>query len=958
MATNPEPTKPTSTPSSPLAGAGLAIALYIAVIDAAVETFLSGSPVRWWVAGVVAAYLALSVGLWRYRRPLWQRMGWSARVSASFFLLLGLLAFTVWLPGGLTDGIRVVGQSTSRLLTLFTTVVIVLAGVSLMRLSWLPRWAKVVAGLLAAYGFAAFVKGIVTGAEFAALLKGDSLWARLPSQLQGAFLGALVVVPAGLLLHAVRMLKAAPGVSRAWDLRQGIAMAMSVLMAASGVTSSGLAAPGDVPALKKQLRAYINPKDLPARIDDLAKMDTAIRPPNSDVGARATAFGPNVDATFAFVRDQVRYEAYEGVLRGPRGTLMAKAGNAFDKALLLSELLTRNGITTRFVRGKLSNEQAQILFKQMFLPTEKVETAVSQGKVPPWLDAQANMFVKVVFANWALNTERVSRALSERKIQLPNRLPISDNALLDEIANHVWLDYKKGDQWIALDPTFAQAKPGQSFTGAESNSAELPESGFHRVTISLKAEQGGQPRDLLRYDSTAADLDGAQTTLAFNLSANPLGWSAKPVLLVDGKENLGSAVSGGTTGAIQGLASSLFARPGQPPVRSDNSVTAIWLDFDFHYPSGRMESVRRQIFGDNLVPTTGGRAQPPASSSSEIDAKLRNSLGQVFAFSFASGRLDPGFMFEKMKPSLVQLPPLLRAQGSGQMSDEQKVRLQQLVPSMLYMLAAGFHLYSQTFLIAAQGQHAVGAVTIYSDSPRLAIVSIDPTADQTDSGSAALAIDLRRNLMRVTSQNLSAPEAIAANVSRGIADAVLEDAMLVGPTDDKGSSAHAISTLQVLDLAQGQHVPLMVLTEKGEVDKIDAAAQAKAWMADIDPQALLIAPQRAVAYGKSQRIGWWDINLKSGETLALMDSGLHQATEELISYEDALFWFFFGPVLMQCIGLFAGAIVADYVLWDLVDPLRQWGKGPTHPRHTGNQNGTWPPAPPSDYRNRRRNEPP
>src|ERR1700686_115640 len=106
MAARTEPTPSNSSPRRPLAIAILilAIALYVAVIDAAVETFRSGSPVRWGVVGVVGAYLALSVGLWRYRRPAWQRMGWSACASASFFLLLGLLAFTVWLPGGLTDG--------------------------------------------------------------------------------------------------------------------------------------------------------------------------------------------------------------------------------------------------------------------------------------------------------------------------------------------------------------------------------------------------------------------------------------------------------------------------------------------------------------------------------------------------------------------------------------------------------------------------------------------------------------------------------------------------------------------------------------------------------------------------------------------------------------------------------------------------------------------------------------
>jgi len=82
MATNPEPTKLTSTPSSLLAVAALAIALYIAVIDAAVGTFRSGSPVRWWVVGVVAVYLAASVALWRYCPSLWQRLGWSGRASS------------------------------------------------------------------------------------------------------------------------------------------------------------------------------------------------------------------------------------------------------------------------------------------------------------------------------------------------------------------------------------------------------------------------------------------------------------------------------------------------------------------------------------------------------------------------------------------------------------------------------------------------------------------------------------------------------------------------------------------------------------------------------------------------------------------------------------------------------------------------------------------------------------
>src|SRR5207237_4717487 len=139
-----------------------------------------GSPVRWWAAGVVAAYIALSSLLWKRKT-----FTWAATASAAFITLTALLAFTAWLPGGLTDGLRLLGQPTSRVLSLVTIAAIVVAAVSLLRVSWLPRWAKVAVGLLTLYALAAFGKGFFSGAEYPDLLHGESVWMRLPSWLQG-----------------------------------------------------------------------------------------------------------------------------------------------------------------------------------------------------------------------------------------------------------------------------------------------------------------------------------------------------------------------------------------------------------------------------------------------------------------------------------------------------------------------------------------------------------------------------------------------------------------------------------------------------------------------------------------------------------------------------------------------------------------------------------------------------
>src|SRR2546425_10764635 len=67
----------------------LAIVLYLILIDAAVETFLSELPARWFVGFTVIAYFAASVLLWR-------RFKWETKAVASLFVLLGLLTLAVW----------------------------------------------------------------------------------------------------------------------------------------------------------------------------------------------------------------------------------------------------------------------------------------------------------------------------------------------------------------------------------------------------------------------------------------------------------------------------------------------------------------------------------------------------------------------------------------------------------------------------------------------------------------------------------------------------------------------------------------------------------------------------------------------------------------------------------------------------------------------------------------------
>ena len=56
---------------------------------------------------------------------------------------------------------------------------------------------------------------------------------------------------------------------------------------------------------------------------------------------------------FYYMRNNVDYEPYLGVMTGPNWTLLQGAGNSFDQALLLSSLLREFGIQTRYAYGKI-----------------------------------------------------------------------------------------------------------------------------------------------------------------------------------------------------------------------------------------------------------------------------------------------------------------------------------------------------------------------------------------------------------------------------------------------------------------------------------------------------------------------------------------------------------------------------------------------------------------------------
>jgi hypothetical protein len=131
----------------------------------------------------------------------------------------------------------------------------------------------------------------------------------------------------------------------------------------------------DIPNAVYQAPQEINAADRQAalnRIDrfvaKLKELEAEIDRSNFDLPAVMDQQDFDQQKFIAFVRDEIRFEQYAGLLRGAEGTLVSGAGNSLDQAVLLATLLNDAGFEARIVRGRLENEQARQLLSGIGRP--------------------------------------------------------------------------------------------------------------------------------------------------------------------------------------------------------------------------------------------------------------------------------------------------------------------------------------------------------------------------------------------------------------------------------------------------------------------------------------------------------------------------------------------------------------------------------------------------------------
>ncbi len=589
-----------------------------------------------------------------------------------------------------------------------------------------------------------------------------------------------------------------------------------------------------------------------------------------DPAAYALALGNAPERIFEFVRDRIAYEVYRGVLRGPRGTLLALAGNGADRAILLAELLRRGGHRVRFAQGTLPEPIARELVTTMWAarPRPSLTGAQQSGQ-----RGSSNGFMDSVKRDYAI----IAAQLKNVKTSSP-QASLSVDALVSEARAHVWVQWDKNGQWIDLDPLFSDSVPGKTNAKADNTGDALRDVLFHRVTVRVRVEEFSEgarkDRQVLSFTTTAAELSGRDLMLLHQ----PENWRG-PVKDLSGALSSGIEETGRIRPVLLAINKAIIV--GEPfrvrdargigrvgtllggTSRKDVSrATAESIDFEFFAPDGSRQVVVREIFD---VVGKALRSRTQALSEEEIRGRLESSAGHDLELSaydlfFTTGRLHVSHL-----SSLPNEPRPARTQDVDIRTALRRISI--MATAVVDGLAGRF------------GKADRAVIVLYPDAPRVYIAEF-----RSDRRTRRVSLDLRSDHVRVVALGPVQDDVRLARILRGIISGSIEHAVLeylTAAARAKGVLGATISTTLITARAERERVANVLLPD--QFARLDPAVPPDS-IARIREQTVAgwvaLAPERPVDIDGTRRFAWWLVDPASGETIPVTDEGLHQAATD------------------------------------------------------------------------------
>jgi len=607
-----------------------------------------------------------------------------------------------------------------------------------------------------------------------------------------------------------------------------------------------------------------------------------------------------------FVRDEINFEQYPGLLRGAQGTLVSSAGNALDQALLLATMLNDAGFDARIVQGRLGIEQAQQLLSGI---GRRAGVAGHLARNPQVWDARraelhdisggpapqhyAPIEEAPFYAATQLSTNELIQAMHDAGINLAEA---DTDALVAEARDYSWVESRlgPGDDWQAHHPAFG-VPTELGVEPVETFGHQLPESLQHRLKIEVFIEQKlgdklNTHRDAGPWERPVANLHGVVLSYfnqpnTVDLQAIETGVGAAlnkaklfiPVLngqlgtafdlngsMIDiealGMDAFGAATLFQTVGDNAGDAANALSALGATGDNENEDLMALtghWIEYTLVRPGGE-ETTHRRVLMDRLGETNRTAGQILLRQMSETD--MRRMLTVQHRFMVATGTYSEAYTAKQVLRRLIDTAPAWRLTVNYLYGGDVKLsKIGELKPSPIPYLA----LYRSFDM----GPEKLGAQIVYRASPSLVILRDGLLPKERSFRSVDVVTNDRRVLVRGKNNELH------FDLEQAVAIGVWETAIETLAHDYFGPGSVENNTFAVFEAAKQQGIKAQVLGPKtktaGHIGLNDDGLGYL--MHDLETGHAVLIPEQ-IPSGLALT-GWWRVDQATGTTLGMMSDG-------------------------------------------------------------------------------------
>jgi hypothetical protein len=640
----------------------------------------------------------------------------------------------------------------------------------------------------------------------------------------------------------------------------------------------------------------------------------------SQFDAVAVADDRDYDAAqlIEFVEREIAFEAYPGLLRGPRGTLMSRAGNALDQSVLLASLLKDAGYDARIARGVLSPEQAAELVGQM---------TVRKNNASPFRDSDAirQIFIDVM-SSLGVSKWRPSSPSTPPEPGLPLRdtAEFSDSAhtfemlrerlsangayrfsstmdekIAEEARDYFWVEYKDSPStpWKAVHVAFKgsnEARGIDQLAASEYFADEIPADLQHRVRFRAYIDQklgdkvvehvlidayerpaanvAGVPVELSIFpmdlfaeqEFTHESLEAAINTSSVYVAALSDGSLVETAYFdVNGNKvdplGAGNPAAGvlGTVGDRFGQAAGALA--GKADRDEFVRLQRIRVQYELIAPGGQVTRTERVLY-DRDEALTDPRRTP------------RSRIAQRLSFMALTGEVSPAFFFKAHLDRIVSAIPLMKLAlrpASQRKSAAESLRELNEVNStwighlqLFSMFDLGAQLFASNGLSYRSGTNLISHQQDFEFDKMAEIVDI---------------VSNERRSFIIEDDGPRFSKQLMMQI--GIWETRMEGLLTAGASNE------TFNTFRVIEDAESKGVEIAVVEPGNDGALSDLAMSPMASLYagnDLGSGNFLVVPSETTL--DSGRTGWWRINQETGQTLGMGDDGRGvEITEAMIS---------------------------------------------------------------------------